>query len=81
MPKVQYLSVKEVADRLKDAEATGRHLIKGGQQSAIDIGTGWRSGHGEPDGLASAVVWLKSDEPKFVTPVESVIDGSCKAMK
>jgi excisionase family DNA binding protein len=42
MPKDQYQTVKEVADRLKVAEATVRHWIKEGQLRAIDIGKGWR---------------------------------------
>ena len=33
---------KEVADRLKVAEATVRHWIKAGELRAIDIGKGWR---------------------------------------
>jgi excisionase family DNA binding protein len=42
MPQDQYQTVKEVADRLKVAEATVRHWIKAGQLRAIDIGKGWR---------------------------------------
>lgn len=42
MPQDQYQTVKEVADRLKVAEATVRHWIKEGQLRAIDIGKGWR---------------------------------------
>lgn len=42
MPHDQYQTVKEVADRLKVAEATVRHWIKEGQLRAIDIGKGWR---------------------------------------
>lgn len=42
MPLDQYQTVKEVADRLKVAEATVRHWIKDGQLRAIDIGKGWR---------------------------------------
>jgi excisionase family DNA binding protein len=42
MPKDQYQTVKEVADRLKVAEATVRHWIKEGRLRAIDIGKGWR---------------------------------------
>jgi excisionase family DNA binding protein len=42
MPLDQYQTVKEVADRLKVAEATVRHWIKLGQLRAIDIGKGWR---------------------------------------
>jgi len=42
MPQDQYQTVKEVADRLKVAEATVRHWIKVGQLRAIDIGKGWR---------------------------------------
>ena len=42
MPHDQYQTVKEVADRLKVAEATVRHWIKAGELRAIDIGKGWR---------------------------------------
>ena len=42
MPQDQYQTVKEVAERLKVAEATVRHWIKEGQLRAIDIGKGWR---------------------------------------
>lgn len=42
MPHDQYQTVKEVADRLKVAEATVRHWIKIGELRAIDIGKGWR---------------------------------------
>jgi excisionase family DNA binding protein len=42
MPQDQYQTVKDVADRLKVAEATVRHWIKVGQLRAIDIGKGWR---------------------------------------
>lgn len=42
MPKDQYQTVKEVADRLRVAEATVRHWIKEGQLRAIDIGKSWR---------------------------------------
>ena len=42
MPQDQYQTVKEVADRLKVAEATVRHWIKEGQLRAIDIGKSWR---------------------------------------
>lgn len=42
MPQDQYQTVKDVADRLKVAEATVRHWIKDGQLRAIDIGKGWR---------------------------------------
>lgn len=42
MPQDQYQTVREVADRLKVAEATVRHWIKEGQLRAIDIGKGWR---------------------------------------
>jgi NAD(P)-dependent dehydrogenase (short-subunit alcohol dehydrogenase family) len=34
---------------------------------------------GEPDDIAWAVVWLASDEAKFVTGAEIVIDGGCSA--
>lgn len=42
MPKETYQTVKELADRLKVAEATVRHWIKLGELRAIDIGKGWR---------------------------------------
>jgi excisionase family DNA binding protein len=42
MPNEHYQTVREVADRLKVAEATVRHWIKQGELRAIDIGKGWR---------------------------------------
>lgn len=42
MPEERYQTVKEVADRLKVAEATVRHWIRLGDLRAIDIGKGWR---------------------------------------
>lgn len=42
MPNDNYQTVKELADRLKVAEATVRHWIKTGELRAIDIGKGWR---------------------------------------
>jgi excisionase family DNA binding protein len=42
MPHDQYQTVKDVADRLKVAEATVRQWIRSGQLRAIDIGKGWR---------------------------------------
>ncbi len=42
MPNDQYQTVKDVADRLKVAEATVRHWIRSGKLRAIDIGKGWR---------------------------------------
>ncbi len=42
MPLDQYQTVKDVADRLKVAEATVRHWIKTRDLRAIDIGKGWR---------------------------------------
>lgn len=42
MPEENYQTVREVADRLKVAEATVRHWIKLGDLRAIDIGKGWR---------------------------------------
>lgn len=42
MPQDRYQTVKDVAERLKVAEATVRHWIKAGQLRAIDIGKGWR---------------------------------------
>lgn len=41
MPKDPYETVKEVADRLKVAEATVLHWINEGQLRAINIGKGW----------------------------------------
>lgn len=42
MPQDHYQTVKEVADRLKVAEATVRHWIKTCDLRAVDIGKGWR---------------------------------------
>ncbi|MDP4033982.1 MAG: helix-turn-helix domain-containing protein [Pseudorhodobacter sp.] len=42
VPQEKYQTVKDVADRLKVAEATVRHWIKAGNLRAIDIGKGWR---------------------------------------
>jgi excisionase family DNA binding protein len=42
MPHDHYQTVKEVADRLKVAEATVRHWIKTCDLRAVDIGKGWR---------------------------------------
>jgi excisionase family DNA binding protein len=42
MPNEHYHTVRDVADRLKVAEATVRHWIKLGDLRAIDIGKGWR---------------------------------------
>ncbi len=42
MPQDQYHTVRELADRLKVAEATVRHWIRTGDLRAIDIGKGWR---------------------------------------
>ena len=42
MPRDQYQTVKEVADRLMVGEATVRNWIKDGELRAIDIGKGWR---------------------------------------
>ncbi|WYK06351.1 helix-turn-helix domain-containing protein [Cereibacter sphaeroides f. sp. denitrificans] len=42
MPHEQYQTVREVADRLKVAEATVRHWIRARDLRAIDIGKGWR---------------------------------------
>lgn len=47
MPEETYQTVKEVADRLKVAEATVRHWIKLGDLRAIDIGKGWRIANGD----------------------------------
>lgn len=42
MPRDQYQTVKEVADRLKVSEASVRAWIKEGELRAIEIGKGWR---------------------------------------
>lgn len=42
MPHDQYQTVKEVAERLKVAEATVRAWIHDGALRAIDVGKGWR---------------------------------------
>lgn len=42
MPLDQYQTVKDVAERLKVAEATVRQWIHDGSLRAIDIGKGWR---------------------------------------
>ena len=42
MPRDQYQTVKEVADRLKVNEATVRGWIKDGDLRAIEVGKGWR---------------------------------------
>ena len=42
MPRDQYQTVRELADRLKVSEATVRGWIKDGDLRAIDIGKGWR---------------------------------------
>ena len=47
MPQDQYQTVREVADRLKVAEATVRHWIRTGEPRAIDIGKGWRIGNSD----------------------------------
>lgn len=67
MPQDQYQTVKEVAERLKVAEATVRHWIKESQLRAIDIGKGWRISDTD---LAS---FLTSRE----TAPRETRDGSC----
>lgn len=42
MPRDQYQTVKEVADRLRVSEATVRGWIKDGELRAIEVGKGWR---------------------------------------
>jgi excisionase family DNA binding protein len=42
MPRDQYQTVKQVADRLQVSEATVRGWIKDGGLRAIEIGKGWR---------------------------------------
>lgn len=64
MPHDQYQTVKEVADRLKVAEATVRHWIKEGQLRAIDIGKGWRIADSDLDDfLLSHQTTPKSPRP------------------
>ena len=42
MPRDEYQTVKEVADRLKVGEATVRGWIRDGSLRAIELGKGWR---------------------------------------
>lgn len=42
MPRDQYQTVKEVADRMKVSETTVRGWIRDGALRAIEIGKGWR---------------------------------------
>ena len=42
MPRDQYQTVREVADRLKVSEATVRGWIRDGALRAIEVGKGWR---------------------------------------
>lgn len=42
MPRDEYQTVREVADRLKVSEATVRGWIRDGALRAIEIGKGWR---------------------------------------
>ncbi|MFM9841897.1 MAG: helix-turn-helix domain-containing protein [Dongiaceae bacterium] len=42
MPHDRYQTVKDIAERLKVAEATVRHWIRLGELRAINIGKGWR---------------------------------------
>lgn len=49
MANEQYQTVKDVAERLKVAEATVRHWIKLGELRAIDIGKGWRIAESDLD--------------------------------
>ena len=42
MPRDQYQTVREVADRLKVSEATVRGWIHDGALRAIEVGKGWR---------------------------------------
>jgi len=47
MPRDQYQTVKEVADRLQVSEATVRNWVKDGELRAIEIGKGWRIADGD----------------------------------
>jgi excisionase family DNA binding protein len=42
MPREQYQTVREVAERLKVSEATVRHWVRDGDLRAIDVGKSWR---------------------------------------
>ncbi len=54
MPRDQYQTVKEVADRLQVSEATVRSWIKDGELRAIEIGKLWRISDSDLTGFLSS---------------------------
>jgi NAD(P)-dependent dehydrogenase (short-subunit alcohol dehydrogenase family) len=56
-----------------------RHLPRSGGGKGCGGGAHPIGTMGEPDDIAWAVVWLASDEAKFVTGTEIVIDGGYTA--
>ena len=48
--------------------------------AAISPNLYFRDGHGEPDDIAWGVVYLASNESKFMTGSEFVVDGGITAM-
>lgn len=54
MPRQEYQTVKEVAERLKVSEATVRQWVRNGDLRAIDIGKGWRIADSDLDAFLSA---------------------------
>jgi NAD(P)-dependent dehydrogenase (short-subunit alcohol dehydrogenase family) len=63
-----------MVERHLRATSTDLEAAKAAAAAAHPIGT-----MGEPDDIAWAVVWLASDEAKFVTGAEIVIDGGYTA--
>ena len=53
MPHDQYQTVRDLAERLKVAEATVRLWIRSGELRAIDIGKGWRIADADFDDFLS----------------------------